>query len=106
MLGISCGLGASFSSVAEEAASSVAADDKTRLPREEEAVNGRLPLKAKALAKFCPQSNIIREVVENFIGGFFLFQAVVLQLIFVGNACNTSIWISEIDILCYQFGVR
>ena len=38
MLGISCGLGASFSSVAEEAASSVAADDKTRLPREEEPV--------------------------------------------------------------------
>mmetsp|Transcript_18968 Transcript_18968/g.39144 ORF Transcript_18968/g.39144 Transcript_18968/m.39144 type:complete len:118 (-) Transcript_18968:63-416(-) len=78
MLGMSWGLVASFSSVAEAAVSSVAADDKTWLAREEAAVKGRLPLNAKALTKFCPQSNIITEVAENFIGSIFYFVAVAI----------------------------
>mmetsp|Transcript_6575 Transcript_6575/g.16199 ORF Transcript_6575/g.16199 Transcript_6575/m.16199 type:complete len:90 (-) Transcript_6575:146-415(-) len=67
-----CGSGASFSSAAEAATSSVAADDNARLARE--ATAGRPPVKAKALAKFCPQRNIITEAVENFIGGSSFFQ--------------------------------
>lgn len=60
-------LGSSFSAAAG-AASSVAAEDKTRVALEETAVKGRLPLNAKAFAIFCPQRNIITEVAENFIG--------------------------------------
>ena len=90
--------GASFSSAAEAATSSVAADDKKRVALD---VNGRLPVNAKAFAIFCPQRNIMTEVVENFIGEtpFSKLLLYKIQLFWASLIFDAMIGMEEKDIL-------
>lgn len=102
MSGIFCG--ASFSSAAEAATSSVAADDKKRVALD---VKGRLPVNAKVFAIFCPQRNIMTEVVENFMGetSFSKLLLYKIQLFWPSLIFVTMIGMDEKDILDYPFGM-